>query len=324
MTRSHGRVVRTGLGIGLAFGAGYVGAGALAAFRRDMRRARRRLRASHIAETERGPIEFAEAGSGAPILVVHGAGGGFDQGLDFARTLAARGFRIIAMSRFGYLRTPLPADASAEAQADAHARLLDALRIERAAIIGASAGAPSALQFALRHPQRCSALVLMVPALYAPHAGEASSLRAPSGTEFAFATALRSDLLLWAALRFVRRLVTRALLATPPEVVAAAEPEEQARVLRILDHILPVTERRLGLVNDARITSTLTALPLDQVTAPTLVMSVADDLFGTWDVARYTAERIPGARFLGYERGGHVWVGHDREVTEEIARFLQK
>jgi pimeloyl-ACP methyl ester carboxylesterase len=52
------------------------------------------------------------------------------------------------MSRFGYLRTPLPADASAAAQADAHACLLDALGIRRAAIVGASAGAPSAMQFA--------------------------------------------------------------------------------------------------------------------------------------------------------------------------------
>src|SRR5439155_8391596 len=109
-------------------------------------------------------------GRGRTVLLVHGAGGGYDQLLDMARELAAAGVRVVAPSRFGYLRTPLPADASPAAQADAHACLLDALGIERAAVIGVSAGAPSSMQFALRHPQRTSALVLVVPLAYVPHA----------------------------------------------------------------------------------------------------------------------------------------------------------
>jgi len=79
----------------------------------------------------------------------------------FARALTERGIRVIAMSRFGYLRTPMPADASAAAQADAHLCLLDALGIRRAAVMGGSAGAPSALQMAIRHPDRVSALILL-------------------------------------------------------------------------------------------------------------------------------------------------------------------
>jgi hypothetical protein len=45
------------------------------------------------------------------------------------------------MSRFGYLRTPLPKDAAPAAQADAHACLLDALHLSRVPILGISAGA---------------------------------------------------------------------------------------------------------------------------------------------------------------------------------------
>ncbi len=202
-----------------------------AAYRRAIHRARERIaEGSRIAERPCGPIEYAVAGVGPPVLFVHGAGGGYDQGLDFSRALVDDGLRVIAMSRFGYLRTPLPADASAAAQADAHACLLDALGLSRVAVVGGSAGAPSSLQLALRHPDRISALVLVVPAAYMLRPDGASSLRTPAGTQFLFDSALRSDRLFWAATRLARRTVTRAILATPPEVVEGAGAEERARV----------------------------------------------------------------------------------------------
>src|SRR6185436_7385370 len=101
-------------------------------YQRDIRRARELISTgSEVVETPCGRIEYAAMGKGRPVLLVHGAGGGFDQSIYFGHALADRGFRIIAPSRFGYLRTPLPADASPAAQADAHACLLDALGISR-------------------------------------------------------------------------------------------------------------------------------------------------------------------------------------------------
>jgi 2-hydroxy-6-oxonona-2,4-dienedioate hydrolase len=294
------------------------------AFRRDLAAARARLAgASELALTPRGPIEYATIGTGPPVLIVHGAGGGFDQGLAFGSALAACGFRVIAMSRFGYLHTPLPADASAAAQADAHASLLDALHIERAAVIGASAGAPSALQLAIRHPHRTAALVLLVPATFVPRPEGGPSLRAPAVTRHLAASALRSDFLFWAIRRAVPNLMIRGLLASPPELVARAEDRERARVAAILDALLPISERRLGLLNDAKVTSHLERYPLERIAVPTLAISVADDLFGTYDAARYTAGQIPGARFIGYPRGGHIFVGRQAEITDAIREFLR-
>jgi hypothetical protein len=86
----------------------------------------RAARGSTVIDTPCGPIEYKEAGTGQPLLAVHGSGGGFDQGMAFSAPLAVRAFRVIAMSRFGYLRTPMPADGSAEAQADAYLCLMDA------------------------------------------------------------------------------------------------------------------------------------------------------------------------------------------------------
>jgi 2-hydroxy-6-oxonona-2,4-dienedioate hydrolase len=233
------------------------------------------------------------------------------------------GFRIIAMSRFGYLRTPLPTDASASAQADAHACLLNALKIRRAAVVGASAGAPSSMQFALRHPDRCSAMVLLVPAAYVPRPGSAPPMQTPAGTDILFDTALKSDFLFWVAIRLTRSTVIRAILATPPAVVENASAAEQARVGKVLEHILPVSPRRLGLLNDAAVTSLLQPYELERITIPTLVIGMADDLFGTFDAARYTAAHVPRARFIGYSSGGHLWVGHQKEVMSEIAAFLK-
>lgn len=294
-------------------------------YAREIREERDRVaNGGRIASTPCGPIEYAETGVGPPVLVVHGAGGGFDQGMDFGAPLAEEGFRVVAMSRFGYLRTPLPADASAAAQADAHACLLDALKIPRAAIIGASAGAPSALQFAIRHPDRCRGLILVVPATYVPRPGGGASVETSPATRFLFDTALRSDFLFWATTRFARPLVIQAILATPPAVVAAASADEKARVDEMLAHILPVSERRAGLRNDAALTSSLPRYPLEQIAVPTLVLGVADDLFGTYEAARYTAAHIPRARFVGFPTGGHVWVGHQKEGVAEIAAFLKR
>jgi pimeloyl-ACP methyl ester carboxylesterase len=237
--------------------------------------------------------------------------------------LARSGFRIIAMSRFGYLRTPLPVDASAGAQADAHAALLDALRIERTAVLGASAGGPSAMQFALRHADRCSALVLLVPAAYVPRSGGAPSVLTPARTTFLFSTALKSDLLFWAALQFLRSTAIRSILGTPPALVDNASTDERARVDEVLQHILPVSSRRLGLLNDAAVISSLRRYDLERIAVPTLAISVADDLYGTFDGARYTAEHVPQARFIGYPTGGHLCVGHQDDVASEIAAFLR-
>ena len=58
-------------------------------FQTDIAHARSRVaHGSLIVATPCGPIEYQEAGSGVPLLAVHGSGGGFDQGMAFAAPLA--------------------------------------------------------------------------------------------------------------------------------------------------------------------------------------------------------------------------------------------
>jgi pimeloyl-ACP methyl ester carboxylesterase len=294
-----------------------------ASYGRDISKARSRIAAgSQIAQTACGPIEYAEAGSGPTVLVVHGAGGGYDQGLDLGFDLAKNGFHVIAVSRFGYLRTPLPADGSAAAQADAHACLLDALNVRTVAVFGASAGAPSTMQFALRHPERTRAMVLVVPAAFVPRPGGAPSVK-PVKMNFLLNAAFGSDFLFWAATKVARPTLIRSILGTPTSDVEAASPEERVRVEMVLDHILPISPRRDGLVNDAAVISSLPRYDLEKISVPTLAISVENDGYGTYDGARYTAANVQGAKFIGYPTGGHILVGHSREMLAEIAAFLR-
>ena len=292
-------------------------------FDTDMRETRVRiLQGSAVAETPCGRIEYQDTGLGIPLLSVHGSGGGFDQGMAIAGELSRHGIRVIAMSRFGYLRTPMPVDSSAEAQADAHVCLLDALNIERTAVMGGSAGALSALQMAIRHPQRVSALILLVPLAYKPPDVAGSAPPMPAWIENTMMVALGSDFLFWSASHIARAQLINVVLATPPQLVMAASEAEKARINTMLNHILPVSARAAGLRNDSATSKHLTPTPLESINAPTLIISARDDGYGTYASAQYTASRIPSAKFIGFERGGHTWVGHNDEVMARILKLL--
>ena len=279
---------------------------------------------SVLIATRCGPIEYQEAGTGQPLLVVHGGGGGYDQGMAFASTLARSDIRVIAMSRFGFLRTPMPADASPSAQADAHVCLLDALGIRRAAVFGGSAGAPSAMQLAIAHPERVSALIVLAPLVFKP--GNVSDSAGPTSpwVNKVLGGLFASDFLLWVGLQVAPTQLIKYVLGTPPQLVQTASVQERTRVAAILANILPLSPRQEGIAGDMAVAAGLVSYPLESIRVPTLIMAARDDSFGTYANAQYTANRIAGAKFIGFEDGGHAYVGHNDEVMAEISRLVKR
>ena len=298
-------------------------AAALAArrrFRRELGAMIRELEAGGtVASTSAGEIEYGRCGKGEPVLIIHGAGGGYDQGLAVARDLFGEGYEVIAPSRFGYLRTPVPADFSPAAQADAHAALLDSLGVGRCIVAGVSAGAPSAIEMALRHPERVAALLLFVPRAWEPGqvmgvadtAANAAIVRLMEGA---------ADFAYWLAIRFARGPIVR-FLGVAPELEAAAPAQERERVTAIMRSILPLSRRAAGIRADSA--TSLYEWPLDRIRVPTLIVSAADDLFRTVPGAEYTARHIKGARLEVLESGGHLMVGRGEEVRRAVADFLR-
>lgn len=314
------------MGMGIAGGA-LVAAGGGTAFAYSSAIAKARSACdpalSSVINTRFGDLEYAEVGSGTPFLMIHGTGGGFDQGLNFASRLVGLGYRVISPSRFGYLRTPIYEDPSSANQADAFVDLLDHLQIERVAVAGGSAGALSAIEFAVRHPDRCAALLPIVPAAYTPDSDAVTAENPPPGIEAAM-TLLRSDFLFWCGLVAVPDLMTGTLLATDPALLQTVDASEVVRARDILWSILPVSRRADGLVNDAKLAGHPSPSALETITAPTYAISVEDDRFGTAKAARHIAATVPGARLTIFPTGGHIWLGHDEELFAGIDGFLKE
>lgn len=130
-------------------------------YRNEIWNARKRISVAKKIEWSEGTIEYETGGQGLPILIVHGGGGGFDQGRLLAKNVLGDDLLWIAPSRFGYLGSDLPQNADISLQAKAYEALLDELGIEKVAVLALSAGGPSAIHFVLSKQERSTALVML-------------------------------------------------------------------------------------------------------------------------------------------------------------------
>jgi pimeloyl-ACP methyl ester carboxylesterase len=175
----------------------------------------------------------------------------------FAETYIGAGHRFVAPSRFGYLGSSLPAAALPADQADAHAVLLDALGIDRAAVFGYSGGGPSAIQFAFRHAGRITALILMASAL----PGKAGA--PPKVVAQAF---FGSDLLFWILKSYAPSLFTR-ILGMPKGFRPA--PQERERIEQTMDSLFPIRPRKRGVLFDLYMSNPdVQSYPLEELSVP--------------------------------------------------------
>lgn len=312
------RNILLGLG-GLTLGTVAYGLGA---FREARTQAETRLFGqADTLETRTGTLEFALAGSGPPLMMIHGTGGSFDQGLLFASKLRQRGFRIIAPSRFGYLGSALPDDPSPARQADTLVELLEHLGIDRLPVLGGSAGALTAAEFALRHPSRCTHLGLLVPAA---NLTDRDPVEFTALQRLAVNAVLGSDVWFWMLSKLAPGHMIRTLLATDPGLLDTVSPDERRRAETIVAQIFPISRKTAGIRNDGFWSGTPSATPFKRITVPTLILSCEDDLFGTAQTARLLAERIQGAELTVHPTGGHVWLGHDAGFADRIKAFVQE
>jgi pimeloyl-ACP methyl ester carboxylesterase len=260
--------------------------------------------------TRFGAVEYAERGSGEPLLTVHGFFGGCDEALLSLRGLAANR-RAIAPSRFGYLGSSMPAGASVAGQADAFAALLDGLGIDRLDVAAISSGATSAFQFALRHPDRVKHLAVICGNL----PGSTTAVAPPQAARLVY-----RDVPMWALKVFARPILLRQI-GVPKGFPLAAGDERI--VSDLIDSFFPVALKTEGVAFDAFVADPdVNNYQLEALTVPTLIVHTKDDPLVSYDAAQRAATRIPGARLVSMERGGHLFLGDREDVGREVAAFL--
>ena len=287
-----------------------LGVGVLA-FLRDMKRAYERVRArGTILPSAYGAIEYTEGGSGPDVLVIHGSGGGYDQGELIAQAALGDRFHWIAPSRFGYLGSALPAGATWDDQAHAFAHLLDHLGLDRVAVVALSQGGPSALLFAVLHPERVSSLALIscgvAPSAAADQAGANSKGRI-------LRLIYRYDLLYWAISTLFKRQFM-GLMGANAAVVAGLTPEQRRIAERVVEYMNPASLRSAGVVFDNE--AQLPGARIATVEAPTLIFHARDDTLQLYHNAEFAAATIPGARLVSFEHGGHLALAVEQSKIE--------
>jgi pimeloyl-ACP methyl ester carboxylesterase len=306
--------MRKQLVLAMVAGGTVIGGGGLTCrYCHDLDAARARLATVNrtVISTGFGAVEYAYRGVGEPVLAIHGIFGGCDQGLLSVGELLP-GRRVIAPSRFGYLGSGLPDGATPADQADAFATLLDQLAIARADVIAFSAGATSALQLALRHPGRVQHLVVM--------SGNWPGSRTADHQPQANRLLVRSELPMWALATFAWPVMTQ-LFGVPKGLPLTAA--DRRTLTGLVDSIFPVVPRAEGVIFDFFVSNPdVNNYDLDAVMVPTLIVHAMDDPLIAYGSAQRAAGRIPGARLVSVERGGHPLLGQQETVGPELVAFL--
>lgn len=274
---------------------------------------------THTVRAAGKDIFYAEAGTGAPLLMLHGGGPGASGVPNYERNIAAlaRHFRVIVPDMPGYggstkglSRTDPFGDCAA-----AMLGLLDALQIRRACVVGNSLGGACALRMALDASERVAGLVLMGPGGVdttrgLPTTGLKCLLDYYSGEG-----PTREKLS-----RFIRQYLVYEGERVPESVIegryrASLDPEVVAQPPLVRPRGIPKF-RLLDFTRDPRLTKLQT---------PTLVLWGTEDLVNRPSGAHSLQRRMPNCDVYLFSRTGH-WVQWERaeEFNAAVIAFTYK
>ncbi len=250
-----------------------------------------------------GRLWYETDGEGAPVVLVHG--GLWDSRMwdDQFGPLSER-CRVVRYDLRGYGRSDRPT--SEYSHSDDLAGLMTKLKIKRAALVGLSMGGAIAIDFALDHPDRVDALVLAAPGLggyelssdlerrYAPaeKALEKGDVQKAAELELEIWSPVRSE--------------------TGPDVRIKQIAMDNAHQVA-LD---PALRRQMKPPAVER---------LEEITAPTLVISGDRDLPDMDRIAELIVGRVPGARRAVMQGADHaVNMRRPADFTARLLGFLDQ
>jgi len=282
------------------------------------------MQATTIIETQCGPVECASYGEGPAIIALHGGMGGQDQSQLLAQSAITKpGFRILALSRPGYLGTPLRSGRSPEEQADIYAALLDTLGIARVGVIAVSAGGLSALQFALRHPTRCWGMVT-VSACTGHLDPPPNVFRGLAMLNFMARIPFMTAMMQRKALADPEAASRRSIADTDVCKRTLADPDAGPLMIALQTSIFDRLSRRIpGTINDIAYEQQAVAYPLENIATPVLAIHGTADRIVPFAHGLAIANGVPHAQFMAVEGGEHVSLfTHLGAIRARVGSFL--
>jgi pimeloyl-ACP methyl ester carboxylesterase len=286
-------------------------------YRQDLSRSFDRINSfeTQVFKSVEYDIEYILKGNGPTILISHGVTGGIDQGIGLSDRYLDKGYRLLYISRFGYLNSSFPDHPSAKLQAEAYKDLLEYLDIDSVFILGNSAGGASALHFAIDYPEKCQGLILVSSIV--PRNDNALPPKPFMKAVFG------SDFLYWTTIK----LFGRSMLHMFVPVTIDRDISKLQRDILIEEVFLscfPVSKRTKGILFDTYVSnpSVNKELAYDKIKSPTLIIHAIDDPAPPVEGARFVSGKICNSELITFETGGHLILNHEKEIRNIINNFI--
>jgi pimeloyl-ACP methyl ester carboxylesterase len=255
-------------------------------------------------------LEGEQAGEGPPVVLLHGLSATRRNVVQGSRALIKRGYRLISYDARGHgASSPAPRYEYRDLLADLSA-VLDHLEIERAALVGSSMGAATAMAFALEHPERVPALVQITPA----YTGYARTGDVDGSQWERLATALDGGVA-----EFVE-------VAQPPGL-----PERWRQVAREATRQRMERHEHLDAVGQAlrEIPGSVAWKGLDALSSlevPVLIVGSQDDAdrLHPLGVAEEYARKLPNAELVVEDKGDSPLAWQGARLSNAIAEFFER
>lgn len=265
-------------------------------------------------QTKDWKIHYNEAGTGHPIVLLHGGGPGATGISNYSpniEAIAGAGFRVIAPDLPGWGDSDA-VDFTTYDPVEAICQFLDALGIETAAFVGNSMGGHTSIRMAIERPERVSHLITMgAPVQMKPHlfgaAGPSEGIKIMyAGYHDASPEAMK---------RLVNIMVFDQERFGSPELIK----ERSAAALKRPEHLANVAK----LIPQAPIPIWADLSKLGDITAPALFIHGRDDRVCSFENSLFMAANVPDSRAHLINRCGHwAQLEHAGEFNRLVADFV--
>lgn len=255
-------------------------------------------------------VEGEDVGDGPPVVLLHGLSATRRNVVQGSRALIKRGYRLISYDARGHgASSPAPRYEYADLVGDL-AAVLDHLDVERAALVGSSMGAATAMAFTLEHPERVPALVQITPA----YTGYARTGDVDGEVWERLATALNGGIE-----EFVELAQPRGL----PERWRAVAREATRQRMERHEHLDAVAR---ALREVPRSTAWKGLEPLSELEVPVLIVGSRDeaDTRHPLAVAEEYSRRLPNAELVVEDKGESPLAWQGARLSGVIADFLDR